>query len=194
MNKKQKTCLLIGIAVVVAMGLYPPWVIESQSQHYKFEFDPEPGPYSWIGSPPTVEIRKYRGKTLLSQEATARFIDLYRLGVQFFLVAVVTAGLVIVLKGKSPVKNKSLMAITRGFFTRGFFFTLISSVAVGFIIPLILCFYLVNECNWDDEGAFLLWFIFLLFSAGIWICYGIIRWKKNRNRSRNGRKKEGNSL
>lgn len=28
MNKKQKTCLLVGITAIVVMGLYPPWVIE----------------------------------------------------------------------------------------------------------------------------------------------------------------------
>ncbi len=151
MNRKQKACLLVGIVAIVAMGLFPPWVLERSIGRGKYTT--EPGPYSWISNPP----------------ATARFIDLYRLGVQFFVVAVVTAGLIVILKEKKG-KNKSPITISREFI-----FALLFFVTVGLIIPPILCFYLVNECNWDDEGAFLLWFIFLLFSAGIWIHYLIIR-------------------
>jgi len=61
MNRKQKTCLLVSIAAVVAMGLFPPWVLEYERRHftggagvtkrYEFRYTTEPGPYSWIGAP-----------------------------------------------------------------------------------------------------------------------------------------------
>ena len=50
MNKKQKTCLFVGIAAIVVMGLYPPWVLERRVGIGKYTT--EPGPYSWIGNPP----------------------------------------------------------------------------------------------------------------------------------------------
>lgn len=152
------------------MGLFPPWVMESKERTLlsgkpTVKYSLEPGPYSWIGSPPSSADLEY----IYPKDAKVRFIDLYRLGVQFFIVAAVTAGLVVVLKEKKG-KNKSPITISREFI-----FALLFFITVGLIIPPILCFYLVNECNWDDEGAFLLWFIFLLFSAGIWIRYLIIR-------------------
>ncbi len=99
MNKKQKTCLLIGIAAIVVMGLYPPWVIQSERNFVggsirnqivkRYEYKTEAGPYSWIDEPP----------------AKAKFVDLYRLGVQFFVVAVVTAGLVITFRDEKATKQ-----------------------------------------------------------------------------------------
>ena len=90
MNKKQKTCLLIGITAIVVMGLYPPWVLETKELWAgKVKYTLEPGPYSWIGDPPV----------------TAKFIDLYRLCVQFFVVAVVTAGLIIIFRDEKATKQ-----------------------------------------------------------------------------------------
>ena len=130
MNRKQKTCLLISIAAVVVMGLFPPWVLERRVGGNKYVT--EPGPYSWIGNPPVIAaetktvrhpafhpvrdpddsnyvwlLRKmgettkerYTTTTILS-EGRPRFIDLYRLGVQYFIVAVVTAGLIIILRDR----------------------------------------------------------------------------------------------
>ena len=128
MNKKQKICLLAGITVIVLMGLYPPWVLESRGII-------EPGPYSWIGNPPIRaaetkivrhpaivrdpddseyiwQMRKLGGADkvrytteTIRGKATARFIDLYRLGVQFFMVAVVTIGLVITFRDEKATKQ-----------------------------------------------------------------------------------------
>ena len=97
MNKKQKTCLLVGIAATVVMGLFPPWVIQSRERNFlggahgnqRYEYKTEAGPYSWINDPP----------------ATARFIDLYRLGLQYFVVAVVTIGLVITFRDEKATKQ-----------------------------------------------------------------------------------------
>jgi len=118
MNRKQKTCLLVGIAAIVVMGLFPPWVLESKEiirlgNRWEVKFTLEPGPYSWIGNPPVrAETKanpyyaKFGGKAKLgSPEATARFIDLYRLGIQFFVVAVVTAGLIVILKNRNRSRN-----------------------------------------------------------------------------------------
>lgn len=126
MNRKQKTCLLVGITVIVVMGLYPPWVLESKEiWARKPKYTLEPGPYSWIGSPPTrpatykevidwdksiwIEAEGKYGfiahkQELVKPAATARFIDLYRLGLQYFVVAVVTAGLIVILKDRKGSK------------------------------------------------------------------------------------------
>ncbi len=98
MNRKQKICLWVGIVAIVVMGLFPPWVLEYEKQNivgswegrrYEYRYTTEPGSYSWIGTPP----------------ARAKFVDLYRLGIQYFVVAVVTAGLIITLRDKKPKDN-----------------------------------------------------------------------------------------
>lgn len=130
MNRKQKICLWIGIAAIVAMGLFPPWVLERRVDTNKYIT--EPGPYSWIGDAPVRAaetktiyhpafhpvrdpddsnyvwlLRKMGGTrkakyttTTIRCEARARFIDLYRLGIQYFIVAVVTASLIITFSDK----------------------------------------------------------------------------------------------
>lgn len=87
MNDKQKKCLWASIALIVAMGLFPPWVVESREQiniRREYRYTTESGPYSWIGDPPS----------------RAKFVDLYRLGIQYFVVAVVTAGLISTFRDK----------------------------------------------------------------------------------------------
>ena len=121
MNKKQKTCLLVGIAAVVAMGLFPPWVLERREMNilgggrYEYKHTTVPGPYSWIGDPPQAKAyscfwigddfseKRVHPWSYDPPEERARFIDLYRLGVQYFVVAVVTAGLIIVLKNRKGI-------------------------------------------------------------------------------------------
>ena len=112
MNRKQKICLLVGIAVIVVMGLFPPWVLETEkrnflggsggNQRYEQKLSLEAGPYSWIGNPPSRP--KAAGATAFADRndlaATAKFIDLYRLSVQYFVVVAVTAGLIIILKDR----------------------------------------------------------------------------------------------
>ncbi len=115
MNKKQKTCLLVGIAATVVMGLFPPWVIQSREANrlsntrFEYKYTTEPGPYSWIGSPPVrakvVGITSGRYARKEVPAARARFIDLYRLGLQYFVVAVVTIGLVITFRDEKATKQ-----------------------------------------------------------------------------------------
>jgi len=87
MNRKQKICLWVGIALIVVMGLFPPWVCEYYRDGAK-SFVIRPGPYSLIVSPPEY----------------GKFVDLYRLGIQYLVVAVVTAGLIITLRDKKAPK------------------------------------------------------------------------------------------
>ncbi len=108
MNKKQKTCLLVSMATMVAMGLFPPWVLENKEitrlgNRWECKYTIEPGPYSWIGSPPQArEVSRYKNYPV---EARVRFIDLYRLGLQYFVVAVVTIGLVITFRDEKATKQ-----------------------------------------------------------------------------------------
>jgi hypothetical protein len=118
MNRKQKICLWAGIALIVVMGLFPPWVLErekktknylGESMAHEYRYTTEAGPYSWIGSPPW------------DYTSRAKFVDLYRLGIQYFVVAIVTAGLIITLRDKKggayvPTKEDLDDAILAGRF------------------------------------------------------------------------------
>jgi hypothetical protein len=77
MNLKQKVILFFGIIVFVAMGIYPPWVLGFGSRTVA-------GSYTFIINPPD----------------NAKFIDLYRLCVQWCMVAVSTGCFIIILKDK----------------------------------------------------------------------------------------------
>ena len=113
MNKKQKTCLLVSMATMVVMGLFPPWVLETEkmnflgNQRYEVRHTTEPGPYSWIDYPPSrpkaTRATAYSDRNDLA--ARAKFIDLYRLGLQYFVVAVVTIGLVITFRDEKATKQ-----------------------------------------------------------------------------------------
>jgi hypothetical protein len=109
MNNKQKKCLWVGIALIVIMGLFPPWVCEREERKsrgygegYEWKSTTEPGSYSWIGNPPRTHFEKtFDGRATIR----AKFVDLYRLGIQCFVVAVVTAGLIITLRDKKDPKQ-----------------------------------------------------------------------------------------
>jgi hypothetical protein len=116
MNKKQKTCLWVSIAAIVVMGLFPPWVLEcekrnflggfGENQRFEFRYTTEPGPYSWIFAPPQAkEAFKLAPYIDEPAQGKARFVDLYRLGLQYFIVAAVTAGLIIILADKKDRKQ-----------------------------------------------------------------------------------------
>jgi hypothetical protein len=83
MNKKQKIVLWIGIAVIVVMGIFPPWVHRGgpgveKSAGYSFILNgPESYAFGWFARP-----------------------DISRLFIQWVIVAVITAGLIITVKDK----------------------------------------------------------------------------------------------
>jgi len=129
MNRKQKICLLAGITAIVVMGLYPPWVLERKVGVNKYVIEPgpyswindppvraaetktvyhpayhpvrEPDDSEYVWQMRKLGATKERYETITTRlEATAKFVDLYRLGVQYFIVAVVTAGLIITLRDR----------------------------------------------------------------------------------------------
>ena len=94
MNKKQKICLWVGIAIIVLMGFIPPWVYTSirfalgQTGH---------AGYHCILYPP--EPSEVYGRTGIR-------IDILRLLVQWAIIAVVTGGLVYTFKDKKSKGNR----------------------------------------------------------------------------------------
>lgn len=84
MNKKQKIAFLVGIGIIVLMGLIPPW-------YYAFVGGPHRllGAYGLLFSPPSL---------VGAEDLADVYIDLSRLLVQWAVVAIATAGIVLVLK------------------------------------------------------------------------------------------------
>ena len=78
----QKTFLWIGIAVIVAMGLFPPWVV-GQSV-----LSPKDAGYHFILNPPKARRPEFTG------------LNTSRLVVQWAMVTVVTGGLLVTFKDK----------------------------------------------------------------------------------------------
>lgn len=85
MNGKQKLCLWIGIAVIVLMGLFPPWMAARPGGG-----DYVAGGYAFILFP-----RDQYGEPLW----LAR-IDFAQLAAQWAMVAVVTGGLIVTFADK----------------------------------------------------------------------------------------------
>ena len=77
-NKKQKTIVTIGVAVVILMGLFPPWT-------YTFSHNPsiskEPAVYGFILEPP----KKKKNSVSFGLE-----LDITRLSVQWIIVLMAT--------------------------------------------------------------------------------------------------------
>jgi len=72
MNKKQKICLWLGIIAIVIMLFYPPWVSKKHNKRgYAFITEPHIGDY-----------------------------DRQRQGIQIGVLALITSGLIVSLKGK----------------------------------------------------------------------------------------------
>ena len=82
MKKNQKTALWIGIIVIALIGLFPPWVqMHEVEGPYKGKYDKG---YSPIFAPPKSPAE----------------IDISRLLIQWFIVAVIAAGAIVTLKDK----------------------------------------------------------------------------------------------
>ncbi len=87
LNENQKLFLWLGIAIIVAMGLYPPWKFINESPtSFGFLYMPP----SVVGQPPVK-------------------LDISRLLVEWSLVGFVTAGLIVTAQN-APAKNKSVAA------------------------------------------------------------------------------------
>ena len=78
-NKKQKTILIIGVAIIILMGLFPPWTC---TYTYESESSKTSSGYAFIANPPKV-----RGFTF----GTFGFeLDISRLCVQWIVVIFAT--------------------------------------------------------------------------------------------------------
>ena len=51
LNSTQRTIIMFGIAVIVLMGIYPPWTYTFK---YKTTYSEEPAGYGFIASPPST--------------------------------------------------------------------------------------------------------------------------------------------
>ncbi|MBA7650477.1 hypothetical protein ES703_58283 [subsurface metagenome] len=89
MNIKQKIVLWIGIAIIVIMGLFPPWIMPITRRY---------------GMGNTVKYRKYYGYDFIwaQPESSLVSIDFHRLGLQWAIVGVITGGLIYSFKDKKP--------------------------------------------------------------------------------------------
>jgi len=123
LNKKQRTAILIGVIVIVIMGLFPPWsikaIIPSDSIAPSITKTLE-NRHSWINTPPKKSKKYfYYGYSFGISGEPSTFkkrqneimnfsyeINVKQLIIQWFLVCVLTGGIVIFLgKPKDKVEN-----------------------------------------------------------------------------------------
>lgn len=102
-NKKQKNCLLIGIAIIVLMAIFPP-----TQRGYCPGGPIPPGirPPPGITPKPIYVIPAHYGYTFLFTAKVSE-IAFHKLFVQWAVVAVITAGLIYTLRDKKDVKVKN---------------------------------------------------------------------------------------
>ena len=100
MNKPQQVIILVGIVLVFAMGLFPPWnfVDEDKVAHSMG--------YAPIWSPPTIRQRDSANIFGLKLELdvrsqTANSLDIVRLLTQFAVLSVVVGGAFVLSKKAS---------------------------------------------------------------------------------------------
>jgi hypothetical protein len=97
-NRRQKLVLWIGILIICAMGVYPPWLnlIEIKGFHIQ-----ELGRYSWFFRPPNLQIYdviidgKDPHEKILTYGEVGTYkvqIDFSRLLIQWVCIAVLTLG------------------------------------------------------------------------------------------------------
>ncbi|MHC4075741.1 MAG: hypothetical protein ACYSRZ_04930 [Planctomycetota bacterium] len=94
MNKTQLLVMWVGIAIVVLMGIFPPWVVIDETNPfyvgYSFMFLP-PDAGTWLSKHRHFKPKEYVG-----------VIDFTRLLTQWLMVAVIVGGLIITFKDKKP--------------------------------------------------------------------------------------------
>jgi hypothetical protein len=97
MDKRQRIVVWIALALIAVMGLWPPWV--ESYQRGTVHVGPTSGGYYWVFSqpePPSL-YGNYRYTVFLS-----RHIDFARLFLQWAMVVVVAAGLMLALNRRAP--------------------------------------------------------------------------------------------
>lgn len=101
MNSRQRTVLWVAVATGVLMGLVPPWKhTRSFSWHGQSDNSSRPAGYAFIASPPdTVPIFPGMANSRMAQFGVGVGIDTVRLAVQYTVLAVLTAGVLLSLNG-----------------------------------------------------------------------------------------------
>ena len=97
MNRKQKTVLWAGIAIIALMGIFPPWVYEFGEALGGVKHD---AGYKCILTPPE---RQPKSRDISPIRAN---IDVPRLCVQWFVIVVINGGLIYTFKGKRMTNLK----------------------------------------------------------------------------------------
>jgi len=112
MNKKQKIWIWVGITIIVLMGLFPPWVVKQvipkgdwniiTLRKYIFILKAPYFHYKALPPPPPKSHPKYAEAYMgIEPEFNhAEQIDITRLLIQWFIVALITGGLIVTFKDK----------------------------------------------------------------------------------------------
>jgi hypothetical protein len=94
MNKKQRTTIIIGVGIILLMGLIPPWKCTFSASGLRLE---RPSGYGFIFYPPSpVQVVKSEGDIADPSYWSMR-PDITRLFIQWVVVAIVVAGICLVL-------------------------------------------------------------------------------------------------
>ena len=94
MNKNQRLVVMIGIALIVFMGLFPPW---THTYKARTTYSEEPAGYSFIASPP-------RPKRINPWYGYGIKIDISRLLIQW-VVVITASGCGVLLTNKRKDEN-----------------------------------------------------------------------------------------
>jgi hypothetical protein len=102
MDQQQKIVVWVGLIVIVAMGIYPPWIesLDTTFLSDGLKVGPRSGGYHWIFRPPEVPQWAWSRKSeqLKTEVLWNHSLDVPRLLVQWAMVCFVVGGLVWTLK------------------------------------------------------------------------------------------------
>lgn len=108
MNRKQKAVVLVGLALIVATGLYVPvmtehiFVASNGASHVRMRYF---AGYTWMFHPKLHQAEKVGESGYLR---TFRHVDNSRVLIQWAMVVFVVVGLVSTLRGRKPETAKTL--------------------------------------------------------------------------------------
>ncbi len=118
MNEKQLTAMWIGIALIVLMGLFPPFVEHRLAEKGIYKFI---GYHhfltSWVIDKDDLKSLSTFQQNMVKRDSLRAFeygiirqyvkIDYYRLRLQWFLVALIAVGAIVSLRGNGDSKKSS---------------------------------------------------------------------------------------
>jgi len=108
MNKKQLITMWCGIIVIVLMGLFPPWIALRPRPIRKYDFIFK-GLYFQYPTPPPPSpelIEQYEAFFRKSQIDYIDHIDFTFLIIQWFVVSVITGGLIVTFRYRKPKEEQ----------------------------------------------------------------------------------------